>query len=77
MRLPRPNNYLIANFVLWALTYVIVTARVAADPMPYAGQMALRRLAMAVFGFVAWGEFSQAPVKYQDQDLASVSVGGH
>ncbi|MFZ5718763.1 MAG: sensor histidine kinase [Pseudomonadota bacterium] len=53
MRLPRPNNYLIANFVLWALTYVIVTARVAADPMPFAGQMALRRLGMAVFGFLA------------------------
>jgi len=53
MRLPRPNNYLVANFVLWALTYLIVTARMLADPMPHAGHMALRRLGMAVFGFVA------------------------
>lgn len=53
MRLPRPNNYLVANFVLWALTYLIVTARMLADPMPYVGQMALRRLGMAAFGFVA------------------------
>lgn len=53
MRLPRPNNYLVANFVLWALTYLIVTARMLADPMPYAGHMALRRLGMAAFGFVA------------------------
>lgn len=53
MRLPRPNNYLVANFVLWTLTYVIVTARMLADPMPHAGDMAVRRLAMAVFGFFA------------------------
>ena len=53
MRLPRPNNYLVANFVLWTLTYVIVTARMLADPMPHAGDMAVRRLAMAVFGFLA------------------------
>ncbi|MBL8771048.1 MAG: histidine kinase [Phenylobacterium sp.] len=53
MRLPRVNNYLVANFVLWTLTYVIVTARMMADPMPHAGEMALRRLAMAIFGFAA------------------------
>ncbi|MBL8556725.1 MAG: histidine kinase [Phenylobacterium sp.] len=53
MRLPRLNNYLVANFVLWTLTYVIVTARVAADPMPHAGAMAWRRLGMAIFGFLA------------------------
>jgi LytS/YehU family sensor histidine kinase len=53
MRLPRVNNYLVANFVLWTLTYVIVTARVMADPMPHGGAMALRRLGMAVFGFAA------------------------
>jgi two-component sensor histidine kinase len=53
MRLPRPNNYLVANFVLWALTYLIVSARVMADPVPYVGDMAVRRLAMAGFGFVA------------------------
>jgi two-component system, LytTR family, sensor kinase len=53
VRLPRPNNYLVANFVLWTLTYVIVTARMLADPMPYAGDMAIRRLGMAVFGFLA------------------------
>src|SRR5262245_47858359 len=53
MRLPRPNNYLVANLVLWALTYLIVTARVMADPMPHAGAMALRRLGMAAFGFAA------------------------
>jgi len=52
VRLPRPNNYLVANFVLWTLTYVIVSARMLADPMPYAGDMAMRRLGMAVFGFV-------------------------
>ena len=44
MRLSRPNNYLIANGVLWALTYLIVTARMLADPMPHAGDMAVRRL---------------------------------
>lgn len=53
MRLPRPNNYLVANFVLWTLTYVIVTARMLAEPIPHAGDMALRRLGMAVFGFLA------------------------
>jgi two-component sensor histidine kinase len=53
MRLPRLNNYLVANFVLWALTYLIVTARVMTEPMPHAGDMALRRLAMAAFGFLA------------------------
>lgn len=53
MRLRRPNNYLVANIVLWALTYVIVTARMLADPMPHAGDMAVRRLGMSVFGFVA------------------------
>jgi len=53
MRLPRPNNYLIANGVLWTLTYVIVTARVLADPTPHPGDMAVRRLVMAAFGFVA------------------------
>jgi len=53
MRLPRPNNYLVANLVLWALTYLIVTARMMADPMPHAGAMAVRRFAMAVFGFLA------------------------
>ena len=53
MRLPRPNNYLVANFVLWALTYLIVTARVMTEPMPNVGEMALRRLGMAVFGFLA------------------------
>jgi putative ABC transport system permease protein len=37
---------------------------------------AKRVAALPSIGFVAWGEFSQAPVKYQDQDLASVSVGG-
>ena len=52
MRLKRPNNFLVANFVLWALTYLVITARVMAEPMPYAGNMALRRLAMAAFGFV-------------------------
>jgi two-component system, LytTR family, sensor kinase len=53
MRLPRPNNYLVANLVLWALTYLIVTARMMADPMPHAGAMAVRRFAMSVFGFLA------------------------
>jgi two-component system LytT family sensor kinase len=53
MRLPRLNNYLVANFVLWALTYVIVSARVMTEPMPHAGEMALRRLGMAAFGFFA------------------------
>jgi two-component system LytT family sensor kinase len=53
MRLPRLNNYLVANFVLWALTYLIVTARVMTEPMPHVGEMALRRLGMAAFGFVA------------------------
>jgi two-component sensor histidine kinase len=53
MRLSRPNNYLVANFVLWALTYLIVTARMLADPMPHAGHMALRRLGMTAFGFLA------------------------
>lgn len=53
MRLPRVNNYLVANFVLWTLTYVIVTGRVMADPIPHAGEMALRRLGMAACGFAA------------------------
>ncbi|PZQ57337.1 MAG: hypothetical protein DI570_19850 [Phenylobacterium zucineum] len=53
MRLPRLNNYLVANFVLWALTYLIVTARVMTEPMPHVGEMALRRLGMAAFGFLA------------------------
>ncbi len=53
MRLPRLNNYLVANFVLWALTYVIVTARVMAEPIAHPWDMALRRLGMAVFGFLA------------------------
>ena len=53
LRLTRPNNYLVANFVLWALTYIIVTGRMLADPMPHAGDMAVRRGAMAVFGFIA------------------------
>jgi two-component system LytT family sensor kinase len=53
VRLPRPNNYLVANFVLWTLTYVIVTARMLAESMPHAGDMAVRRFGMAVFGFVA------------------------
>ncbi|WP_293452797.1 histidine kinase [Phenylobacterium sp.] len=53
MRRLRLNNYLVANFVLWTLTYVIVTARMLADPMPYAGSMALRRLFMAACGFLA------------------------
>ena len=51
MRLKRPNNYLVANLVVWALTYAIVTARVMAEPMPHADNMALRRLFMTVFGF--------------------------
>jgi signal transduction histidine kinase len=53
MRLRRPSNYVIAGLVLWALTYLIVTARVAADPMPHAGEMALRRLVLSLLGFVA------------------------
>ncbi|WP_293907686.1 histidine kinase [Phenylobacterium sp.] len=53
MRLARPNNYLVANLVLWTLTYVIVTARVMADPMPHAGAMALRRLGMTLAGVLA------------------------
>ena len=51
MRLKRPNNYLVANLVVWALTYAIVTARVMAEPMPHADNMAVRRLLMTVFGF--------------------------
>ena len=35
MRLPRVNNYLVANLVLWALTYVIVTARMLAPYVRY------------------------------------------
>lgn len=50
MRRLRLNNYLVANFVLWTLTYLIVTARVMADPMPHAGAMALRRLFMSILG---------------------------
>ena len=53
MRSLRLNNYLVANFVLWTLTYLIVTARVMADPMPHPGAMAVRRLFMSVFGFLA------------------------
>jgi len=53
MRRLRPNNYLVANFVLWTLTYLIITARVMADPMPYAGAMALRRLFLSFLGFLA------------------------
>ena len=53
MRRPRLNNYLVANFVLWTLTYLIVTARVMADPMPHAGAMALRRLFLSFLGFLA------------------------
>lgn len=53
MRVWRPNNYLVANVVLWALTYIIVTARMLADPMPHADAMAVRRLFMTMFGFVA------------------------
>ena len=53
MRLSRPNNYLVANLVLWTLTYLIVTARVLADPMPHAGAMAVRRAGMTVFGVLA------------------------
>ena len=53
MRRLRLNNYLVANFVLWTLTYLIVTARVMADPMPHAGAMAVRRLFMCVLGFLA------------------------
>jgi signal transduction histidine kinase len=53
MRRLRLNNYLVANLVLWALTYVIVTARMLADPMPHADSMALRRLFMTACGFVA------------------------
>jgi two-component sensor histidine kinase len=49
----RLNNYLVANFVLWTLTYLIVTARVMADPMPHAGAMAVRRLFMSALGFLA------------------------
>lgn len=51
MRLKRPNNYLVANLVVWALTYAIVTGRVMAEPMPHADNMAVRRLLMTVFGF--------------------------
>lgn len=53
MRFSRPNNYLVANVVLWTLTYVIVTARMMAEPMPHAGDMAVRRAGMTVFGVVA------------------------
>jgi LytS/YehU family sensor histidine kinase len=53
MRVRRPNNYLVANFVLWALTYLIVTARMLAEPLPHADAMAVRRFVMACFGFVA------------------------
>ena len=53
MSLKRPNNFLVANGVLWVLTYLVITARVMADPMPHAGAMAVRRLGMAVFGFLA------------------------
>jgi two-component system, LytTR family, sensor kinase len=52
MPLKRAHNYLIANLVVWILTYGIVTARVLVEPMPYPGSMALRRFGMAVFGFV-------------------------
>jgi len=53
MRRLRLNNYLVANFILWTLTYGIVTARVMADPMPHAGAMAIRRAFMCVMGFLA------------------------
>ena len=53
MRRPRLNNYLVANFVLWTLTYLIVTGRMLAEPMPHAGDMAVRRLFMSVLGFLA------------------------
>src|SRR4051794_33333864 len=53
MRRLRLNNYLVANVVLWTLTYLIVTARVMADPMPHAGAMAVRRLFMSGLGVLA------------------------
>ncbi|MDZ4371362.1 MAG: histidine kinase [Phenylobacterium sp.] len=53
MRLRRPDKYVVANGVLWTLTFVVLSAQMLADPAPYLGQMALRRACMAVFGFVA------------------------
>ena len=53
MRVKRPSHYVVANFVLWALTYLIITARVMMDAPPHPGQMAFRRLILATLGFVA------------------------
>jgi two-component sensor histidine kinase len=43
----RPDRYLAANLLLWAVTYALLTARMlGGEAMPYFWEMALRRLAV-------------------------------
>lgn len=51
--LKRPNNYIVADAVVWGLTYLIITGRVMLEAPPFPIQMAGRRLILAVFGFGA------------------------
>ncbi|ODT87292.1 MAG: hypothetical protein ABS78_12835 [Phenylobacterium sp. SCN 70-31] len=69
MRVRRPIKYLIANIVLWTLTFLVVSAQMATEPMPHAGQMALRRAGMALFGFVACLGVSRILAALADQPL--------
>ena len=49
----RPNNYIVADAVVWTLTYLIITGRVMIEAPPFPIQMAGRRLILAAFGFGA------------------------
>ena len=53
MRVRRQNSYVVANLVVWALTYLIITGRVMLEEPTFPIQMALRRLILAALGFGA------------------------
>lgn len=54
MRLPRLNKFLVANALLWTLSYIATSARVAmmSEKMPFPLDTALRRVGVHFAGFL-------------------------
>lgn len=83
MRFKRPTNYVVANLVVWALTYVIITGRVMIEDPSFPVQMALRRFLLAILGFsacLAFGRLlallAQAPIWLRLLASVALSVAG-
>src|SRR5687767_14541970 len=51
MRIARPNNYLIANVLLWVVSYLATTGRALVwDTTDFSGEIAIRRAIVTLSG---------------------------